>query len=164
MLAREMAEGGQTVVLVDMTGSACPTRLMADNMRLPGITDLLCGTTPFAETIHPDRLSEAHIIPQGVADPEQAMRGADRLTMIVDALSGAYGLVIIECGQADVRGLSRLARGDGETEIILSLPHASDEEIEQLVAEYAAEGYLNPLVMAADLSGSPKRSSGRQAA
>ena len=35
----------------------------------PGITNLLVGEVPFTETIHADRLSDAHIIPQGDADP-----------------------------------------------------------------------------------------------
>jgi uncharacterized protein involved in exopolysaccharide biosynthesis len=162
LLAREIAEAGRTVVLVDMTGSGCPTRLMADSISLPGVTDLLCGTTPFGDTIHPDRLSDAHVVPQGTADPVQAMRGADRLTMILDALAGAYDVVLVECGQADAKGLERLMRGETK-ELILSLPLASQGEIGELLADYAQAGYRNPLVMSAELAGRPGRS-GRVAA
>ncbi|MCY1663929.1 GumC family protein [Rhizobium sp. SL86] len=162
LLAREISEAGRSVVLVDMTGSGCPTRLMAESVSLPGITDLLCGTTPFGETIHPDRLSDAHIIPQGTADTEQAMRGADRLTMILDALSGAYEVVLVECGQAQAAGLGRLTRG-GSSEVILSLPQASPAEIAELLEDYAEAGYRHPLVMSADIAGRPSRS-GRYAA
>ncbi|MGN7291590.1 GumC family protein [Rhizobium sp. SAFR-030] len=162
LLAREISEAGRTVVLVDMTGSGCPTRLMADSISLPGVTDLLCGTTPFGDTIHPDRLSDAHIVPQGTADAEQAMRGADRLTMILDALAGAYDVVLVECGQADAKGLERLMRGD-KAELILSLPLASQGEIGELLEDYAQAGYRNPLVMSAELAGRPSRS-GRVAA
>lgn len=162
LLAREISEAGRSVVLVDMTGSGCPTRLMAESVSLPGVTDLLCGTTPFGETIHPDRLSDAHIIPQGTADAEQAMRGADRLTMILDALSGAYEVVLVECGQAQAAGLGRLTRG-GTSEVILSLPQASAAEIAELLEDYAEAGYRHPLVMSADIAGRPSRS-GRYAA
>jgi hypothetical protein len=121
MLARAIAESGRTVILVDLTGSACPTRLMAEHDRLAGITDLLCGETAFGDAIHRDRLSDAHIVPQGVSDPARAMRAADRLTMIIDALSDAYDLVLIECGPADTTSLGRLVRGES-AEVILSVP------------------------------------------
>ena len=147
LLARAVAESGRTVILIDLTGSACPTRLMAEHDRLPGITDLLCGETAFGEAIHPDRLSEAHIVPQGVSDPVRAMRGADRLTMIIDALADAYDLVLIECGPADTTSLKRLVRADG-TEIILSVPGFTEDAIAELVITYADAGFRNLLVMA----------------
>ncbi|MGK6312860.1 GumC family protein [Neorhizobium sp. DT-125] len=146
MLAREIAGRGRTVVLVDMTGSACPTRLMADNPRLPGITDLLCGETAFGDAIHPDRLSGAHIIPHGVSDPAQAMRGVDRLTMIIDALADAYDLVLIECGPAEISGISRLTRNE-MAEIVLSMPGFKDEDVATLVTDFEAAGYRNVLIM-----------------
>ncbi|EUB94974.1 lipopolysaccharide biosynthesis protein [Rhizobium sp. CF080] len=147
MLARELAERGRTVVLVDMTGSATPTELMAENPKLPGITDLLCGETAFGDAIHPDRLSDAHIIPHGASDPARAMRGADRLSMIVDALADAYDLVLIECGPAEIAGISRLTR-NAMAEIILSVPGFKDEEVAELVTDFEAAGYSNLLVMA----------------
>lgn len=147
MLARAVAEAGRNVILIDLTGSACPTRLMAEHDRLPGITDLLCGETAFGEAIHPDRLSEAHIVPQGISDPVRAMHAADRLTMIIDALSDAYDLVLIECGPADTGSLKRLVRADG-TEIILSVPSFTEDAIAELVVTYADAGFRNLLVMA----------------
>jgi uncharacterized protein involved in exopolysaccharide biosynthesis/Mrp family chromosome partitioning ATPase len=162
LLARELAETGRSVVLVDMTGSACPTRLMGEHTRLPGVTDLLCGTTPFAETIHPDRLSDAHIIPQGMSDAVQAMRGVDRLAMILDALADTYDVVLVECGNADVRSLDRLTGGRA-TEVILSLPQSEPSDLAELLAEYDDAGYPDVLVMSASLSGRPVIS-GRYAA
>ncbi|AXV14967.1 chain-length determining protein [Neorhizobium sp. SOG26] len=146
VLAREIAQQGRSVVLIDMTGSACPTRLMAESRKLPGITDLLCGETAFGDAIHPDRLSSAHIIPQGVSDPARAMRGADRLTMIIDALADAYDLVVIECGPAEADGLSRLTRKEG-AEIVLSVPGFKDEDVAALVLGFEEAGYPNLLVM-----------------
>jgi uncharacterized protein involved in exopolysaccharide biosynthesis/Mrp family chromosome partitioning ATPase len=146
MLARAAAEAGRTVVLVDLTGSACPTRLMAQHDRLVGITDLLCGESAFGDAIHPDRLSDAHIIPQGLSDPAKAMRGVDRLTMIIDALADAYDLVLIECGPAEAGGLARLVRNE-RTEVILSVPGFSENAIATLVLDYAEAGFRNLLVM-----------------
>ncbi|ATN33919.1 chain-length determining protein [Rhizobium sp. ACO-34A] len=146
MLAREVAERGLKVVLIDMTGSACPTWLMASRRDLPGITDLLCGTAPFFETIHPDRLSDADIVPQGNADIRQAMRGADRLSMITDALSEAYDLVLVECGPADVQGIARLSRS-GEQEIILSAPDPDMEELARIMEAFEKVGYTDLVLM-----------------
>jgi uncharacterized protein involved in exopolysaccharide biosynthesis/Mrp family chromosome partitioning ATPase len=148
MLARAVAESGRTVILVDLTGTACPTRLMAEHERMPGISDLLCGETAFGDAIHRDRLSDAHIVPQGVSDLERAMRGADRLTMIIDALADAYDLVLVECGSADKSALNRVVRGDSE--VILSVPGYDDEAIAELVEEYAEAGYSGPLVLSED--------------
>lgn len=162
MLAREVSERGSTVVLIDMTGSTCPTGLMADNPRLPGITDLLCGETVFGDAIHRDRLSDAHIIPHGISDPDRAMRGADRLTMIIDALADAYDLVLIECGPAEISGISRLTR-DETPEIILSVPGFKDEDVAKLVVDFEGAGYRNLLIMTeAGDRHSPRR--GRRAA
>lgn len=146
MLAREVAERGLKVVLIDMTGSACPTWLMASRRDLAGITDLLCGTAPFFETIHPDRLSDADIVPQGNADIRQAMRGADRLSMITDALSEAYDLVLVECGPADVQGIARLSRS-GEQEIILSAPEPDMEELVRIMEAFEKVGYTDLVLM-----------------
>ncbi|WP_113448742.1 exopolysaccharide transport family protein [Rhizobium cremeum] len=146
MLAREVAERGVKVVLIDMTGSACPTWLMASRRDLPGITDLLCGTAPFFETIHPDRLSDADIVPQGNADVRQAMRGADRLSMITDALSEAYDLVLVECGPADVQGIARLSRS-GEHEIILSAPDPDMTELARIMEAFEKVGYTDLVLM-----------------
>ncbi|MEC9463579.1 MAG: chain-length determining protein, partial [Pseudomonadota bacterium] len=144
-LARELADRGSRTVLVDMTGSACPTRLMASWRDLPGITDLLTGEAAFADCIHPDRSSSADIVPQGNADIRQAMRGADRLSMIVDALSDVYDLVLVECGPANAEGVARLSRNDRH-EIILSAPEPEAKELAEIMIAFEDAGY-NDLIL-----------------
>jgi uncharacterized protein involved in exopolysaccharide biosynthesis/Mrp family chromosome partitioning ATPase len=162
MLARAVAEQGRTVVLVDMTGSACPTRLMAEDGKLPGVTDLLSGEAAFGEAIHRDRLSDVHIVPHGAAEPARAMSGIDRLTMIIDALVDAYDLVLVECGPAEIASLSRLTRNE-QVEIVLSVPAFKDEDLAGLVVDFEAAGYRNLLIMSGTGElGSP--STGRRAA
>ncbi len=139
MLARLVAEEGRKIVLIDLTGTACPTGLMAQSADLPGITNLLAGEVPFTETIHADRLSDAHVIPQGDADPVLAMRGIERLQMIIDALSNAYDTVLVECGPADVRAVRKVARSR-DTNIIISAPAAASEDIIDLITGFGAEG------------------------
>lgn len=146
MLARLIAEEDRKVVLIDLTGSACPTRLMARSAQLPGITNLLAGEVPFTDTIHADRFSDAHIIPQGDADPLLAMRGIERLQMIIDALTNAYDLVLVECGPADESAVDKIARRGG-AEIILSAPAVSDEKIVEVLTGFGEAGYRDVVLM-----------------
>lgn len=140
ILARTVAEMGRKTILIDMTGSALPTRLMGENASQPGITDLLCGEASIADTIHGDRLSDAHLLPHGNANAKRAMRAAERLGMIVDSLANAYDIVIVECGPANVEGVKRLAR-IGQAEIVLSAADASHEEIETAANAFIDAGY-----------------------
>ncbi|MFN3718904.1 MAG: GumC family protein [Rhizobium rhizophilum] len=145
-LARELANRGHRTVLVDMTGSACPSHLMANWRDLPGITDLLTGEAAFADCIHSDHSSLADIVPQGNADIRQAMRGADRLSMIVDALADVYDIVLVECGPANADGVARLSR-NGHHEIILSAPEPQAEELAEIMIAFEDVGYRDLVLL-----------------
>ncbi|MCV9965663.1 exopolysaccharide transport family protein [Pararhizobium sp. BT-229] len=162
MLTRLVAEEGRKIVLIDLTGSACPTRLMAQATDLAGITNLLVGEVPFTETIHADRLSDAHIIPQGDAEPALAMRGIERLQMIIDALSNAYDTVLVECGPTDVNAIRRVTRST-DTEIIISAPRVGNEEIIEIITGFGEAGFGEIVLMTG--TGYPQSgNSGRRAA
>jgi Mrp family chromosome partitioning ATPase len=163
ILARTIAEMGRRTILIDMTGSALPTRLMAENIHQPGITDLLCGEASIADTIHGDRLSDAHILPHGNANAKRAMRGAERLGMIVDSLADAYDVVIVECGPANVDGVKRLAR-DGQAEIILSAADASNDEIDAAATSFIDAGYDDVVLLFGATAAEPPRSGRTRAA
>lgn len=145
-LGRRIAGLGFRTVVIDMTGSALPSRLMGDNAAMQGITDILAGKSSIASCIHGDKYSEAHFIPHGTADPAKAMRGADRLTMIVGALREAYEKVLIECGPIDGRSAERLIHNDN-AEIVLSMPGASEEKIAQILASFEATGRDEVILM-----------------
>lgn len=163
ILARTVAEMGRKTILIDMTGSALPTRLMAENAHQPGITDLLCGEASIADTIHGDRLSDAHLLPHGNANAKRAMRAAERLGMIVDSLANAYDIVIVECGPANVEGVKRLAR-NGQAEIILSAAEASHEEIEATATSFIDAGYDDVVLLFGDNKPVPPNSGRSKAA
>ncbi|MFF0919384.1 GumC family protein [Rhizobium leguminosarum] len=145
-LTRMLADAGHRVILIDMTGSGYPTELMAEDPAALGVTDLLCGEAAFGDTIHGDRLSDAHLIPQGQSDVRRAMRGVDRLSLLLDALAAAYDLVVVECGSADVAGVSRLRRSR-DVEIILSLPEVEETIFVALMTEFQAAGYERVVLM-----------------
>lgn len=146
MLARTIADAGCRIVLVDMTGTGCPSKLMAESDDLLGVTDLLCGEAAFADTIHPDRLSDAHLVPQGTSDVGRAMRGADRLSLILDALGSAYDIVLVECGAADVSGVAKLTRSK-DTEILLSMPEPDENQFMAAMTEFQKAGYEHIILM-----------------
>jgi uncharacterized protein involved in exopolysaccharide biosynthesis/Mrp family chromosome partitioning ATPase len=148
-LARKLGDAGSRVVLVDMTGSGCPTDLMAQDRDALGITDLLCGEAAFGDTIHGDRLSDAHLIPQGVSDTRRAMRGASRLSLLLDALASAYDIVLVECGAADVAGVSRLTQNK-DVEIILSMPDIVEDEFVAAMTAFEVAGYNRVVLMSGD--------------
>lgn len=145
-LARVLADTGRRAILIDMTGSGYPSELMTENPEALGVTDLLCGEAAFGETIHGDRISDAHLIPQGVSDVRRAMRGVDRLSLLLDALTSAYDIVIVECGAADVAGVSRLTRSK-EIEIILSLPEIDEAAFVGLMQDFQSAGYERVVLM-----------------
>jgi exopolysaccharide transport family protein len=145
-LARALADTGRRAILIDMTGSGYPSELMAENPEALGVTDLLCGEAAFGETIHGDRASDAHIIPQGVSDVRRAMRGVDRLSLLLDALTSAYDIVIVECGAADVASVSRLTRSK-EIEIVLSLPEIDEAAFVGLMQDFQGAGYERVVLM-----------------
>ncbi|NEH58945.1 chain-length determining protein [Rhizobium leguminosarum] len=145
-LTRMLADAGHRVILIDMTGSGYPTELMAEDTAALGVTDLLCGEAAFGDTIHGDRLSDAHLIPQGRSDVRRAMRGVDWLSLLLDALAAAYDLVVVECGSADVAGVSRLTRSR-DVEIILSLPEVEETIFVALMTEFQAAGYERVVLM-----------------
>lgn len=145
-LARRISGLGFRTIVIDMTGSALPSRLMGESAGLQGITDILAGKSSIASCIHGDKSSEAHFIPHGTADPARAMRGADRLTMIVGALSEAYEKVLIECGPIDGRSAERLTRNDN-AEIVLSMPGASEEKIARILSSFEATGRDEVILM-----------------
>jgi len=64
----------------------------------------------------------------------------------LDALVSAYDLVIVECGAADVAGVSRLTQSK-DVEIILSMPEIVEPEFVTAMTEFEAAGYGRVVLM-----------------
>jgi exopolysaccharide transport family protein len=138
LVAREVADAGLRVLLLDLTASGAASRPMLDSGLFPGITNLLASEAQFSDVIHADLYSDCHVIPVGTADPVRAMRAADRLPIIMQSLTTAYDLVVVECGPADAQGISRLA-GDA-TEVFLSMLEP-DDEVTHAAVKLIENGY-----------------------
>lgn len=134
LVAREIADAGLRVALLDLTATGAASRPMLESSVYPGITNLLVSEAQFSDVIHSDLYSACHIIPVGTADAARAMRAAERLPIILESLTTAYDIVIVECGPTDADGVRRLVSED--TAILVSAIDPSDE-IAQVASELA---------------------------
>ena len=139
LITRELADRGLRSILLDLTSSGAASRPMIDGFALPGITNLLASQSQFRDVIHSDPYSSAHVMPNGTADPAQAMRAVERLPIILSALTTAYDIVIVECGPVDAKGVARLVTPG--TEIIMSIIDANDPSIVKSAAALQDAGY-----------------------
>ncbi|WP_336065345.1 GumC family protein [Nitratireductor rhodophyticola] len=132
LVARDVADSGLRVLLLDLTASGAASLPMLESVAYAGITNLLASEAQFADVIHTDLFSECHIIPVGTADPKRAMRAADRLPIIMESLSAAYDVVIVECGPSDARDIRRLLSSDTEVLVSMFDPEEGDMAVEML--------------------------------
>lgn len=144
LVAREVADAGLRVLLLDLTASGAASRPMLDGGRYPGITNLLAAEAQFTDVIRADHYSDCDVMPVGTADPMRAMRAADRLPIIMESLTTAYDLVVVECGPADADEIRRLV-GDGTEVLISFLQH--DDEITDAANSLRAGGYQDVMLV-----------------
>jgi uncharacterized protein involved in exopolysaccharide biosynthesis/Mrp family chromosome partitioning ATPase len=145
LIAREMADRGLRTILLDLTQTGAASRPMVDGLALPGITNLLASQAQFKDIIQNDPYSRAHVIPNGTADQQTAMRAAERLPIILNALTTAYDVVIVECGPANAKGIGRLVTPGSE--IIISVIDPSDKSIVSCAADLQDAGYDDLLIV-----------------
>jgi exopolysaccharide transport family protein len=144
-VAREVSDAGLRVLLLDLSSSGAASDPMLDTTQLPGITNLLAAEAQFADVIHADLYSDCHVIPVGTANAARAMRAADRLPIIMDSLTTAYDVVVVECGPADAEGIGRLVTDS--TQVFVSALELHDRSIGAAAANLAAGGYDDVLLV-----------------
>jgi len=145
LVAREVADSGLRVLLLDLTASGAATRPMLESTSYPGITNLLASEVQFPEVIHGDLYSNCHIIPVGTADPERAMRGGDRLPIIMNSLTIAYDMVVVECGPASAAALNSLM--DDDAQVLVSVLDPEEKKVTDTAAELQEGGFGKPLLV-----------------
>lgn len=145
MVARAISDAGLRVLLLDLTASGAASMPMLDSGGYPGITNLLTSESQFADVIHADHYSDCHVIPVGTANPVRAMRAVDRLPIILDSLTTAYDMVVVECGPADADGIRRLM--GAETEVMISVIDPEDSAIAGAAEALAASGHDMPTLV-----------------
>lgn len=149
MLARKLSDLGLRPVLVDLTLNGGPSGVTIGTTRITGITNLLCGETTIANTLHPDRQSNAHIMARGNGNIQRAMRAVDRIPMIIEALGQSYDTVVVECGPSSVESAMRLI-GERTPEYIISVKHLDEQDLYEFQQEFVDAGF--PEVITLDLN------------
>ena len=145
LVAREVADSGLRVLLLDLTASGAATGPMLESKSYPGVTNLLASEAQFAEVIHADLYSSCHIIPVGTADPERAMRGIDRLPIIMNSLTIAYDVVVVECGPASAAALNSLM--DEDAQVLVSVLDPEEKKVADAAEELREGGFGKPLLV-----------------
>ena len=163
MLARMLANEGLQTLLLDMTGSACPSRMMTPQSELPGITNVLAGECSTPNAVHADRLSNAHILPRGTADPAKAMLHSSELPGVIEAVADVYEIVVVECGPANSDGVKQLLGHKDGVEMIFSVVQPDEKLITEYLTDFYSEGFDNLLMMSPGAGKSPNKP-GRSAA
>lgn len=152
---REAADGGLRAVFVDLTESGAVSAAMLESPAYTGITNLLCGECQFTETIHGDLFSDGHVIPRGTADLARALRGVQRLPMILGSLGSAYDLVIVECGAVEAADIGLLV--DDETSVFVGSAEPSSDAVAATMLALHGEGFVQAATVAASAAGSDPR-------
>jgi Mrp family chromosome partitioning ATPase/predicted nucleic acid-binding Zn-ribbon protein len=145
LITREIADRGLRSILLDLTQTGAASHPMVDGLALPGITNLLASQAQFKDIIQNDPYSQAHVIPNGTANPQTAMKAVERLPIILNALTTAYDVVIVECGLADAKGIGRLVTPGSE--IIISVIDPTDKSIVKCAADLQDAGYEDLLIV-----------------
>jgi uncharacterized protein involved in exopolysaccharide biosynthesis/Mrp family chromosome partitioning ATPase len=138
-VARTVADAGLRTLFLYLTWSGAPSAAMLEEEGRAGITDLLALRAKFADIIHGDVYSGCHVVPAGTVDPVEAMRAAERLPEILEALDDAYEVVIIECGAADAQTIAEVTSEDAEVLIGALDPRA--KAVAGVAADLALLGY-----------------------
>lgn len=144
-LLREFADRGKRVVLIDMTGHGTLGLAMLEGSNHAGITELLSGERRFNDVIHTDHFSQAHIMPLGKVDPEKAMRSAERLPYILDALETVYDFIIVECGPSTSRQIRRIA--DGPAAIVMNIVDPDNNDVVASALDMDQGGYEDVIIL-----------------
>jgi polysaccharide biosynthesis transport protein len=161
-LARDLAASGSRVLFLDLDIEAAPSAALLPEPRVAGLSDLLSGAAQFSEVIHRDRASRIHVIAPGrmARDAEQLL-AADRISIVLGALSQTYDYVVMAApALAFLLGVDRLARFTRATVLIAGEggEAAASTEADTL----RAKGFAN--VMIAAVGDTPTDHSGRAAA
>ncbi|HWT61664.1 MAG TPA: exopolysaccharide transport family protein [Ochrobactrum sp.] len=144
-LLRELADRGKRAILIDMTAYGTLGLVMLDVNNRAGITELLAGERRFNDVIHTDHYSQAHVMPLGMVAPENAMRSADRLPYILDALETVYDFVVVECGPSTSRQIHRIA--DGPAVVIMNIVDPDDNNVAMAALDMDQGGYEDVIIL-----------------
>jgi Mrp family chromosome partitioning ATPase len=146
-IARLLAEAGNSVIVIDLTGSAVTSREFLGTAAVAGIAELMARSATLADTVFADRRSPAHIIPAG-REQEAGPGAMAELARVAATVSREYNYVVIDCGFAGPEGLENIA--DEDTIVIVSAEGATRAEAMEAEAALRKAGYRDAVTVRLD--------------
>jgi uncharacterized protein involved in exopolysaccharide biosynthesis len=104
-LARSLVDRNEQVVLVDLTKGAAAVSGQLGMPRVPGFADLSAGRASFADVIRVDEDTPLQVIPAGNPTVRGGEPEPDRFMRVFEALTQAYGCVVLHADLAAVQAL-----------------------------------------------------------
>jgi len=104
-LARALVDRNEQVVLVDLAKGASAVSGPLGMPRVPGFADLAAGRATFADVIRVDEETPLQVIPAGNPTIRGAEPEPDRFMRVFEALTQAYGCVVLHADLAAVEAL-----------------------------------------------------------
>ncbi len=109
-LSRELAQGGGSVVLVDLAFQAPNLSVISTEPEAPGIAELVHGKASFSDIIACDQYSSVHLVASGeVNDEADALATSPMLGTAIGALAHSYDHVVMDLGSAADTAIERFA-------------------------------------------------------
>jgi polysaccharide biosynthesis transport protein len=143
-LARALATD-QRVVLIELARRSKVLEAISTVPNMPGLTDVVRGTTSIGNVIGKDKLSRVHVIHHGRADlPFAALVNSRQFRVMMEALARAYDHVIVDAGHlgVDCFHLAALAR-----RCVLIAPEGAPRETAAACQILAGAGFTDVAVM-----------------
>jgi Mrp family chromosome partitioning ATPase len=139
-LARALVDRNEQVVLVDLAKGASAVSGPLGMPRVPGFADLAAGRASFADVIRVDGDTPLQVIPAG----NPAMRGEepepDRFMRVFEALTQAYGCVVLHADLNAVRALMPALKFELPVMVAVMPARASLESEDEALSTFQALG------------------------
>ena len=148
MLARALAKSGKKTAVVDLSGGGVTSTEMLGSKDLPGLFNLMAGSVAFESVVFRDKVSPTHVVPAGTMMPGHGKLDIAGLSRVVDAIAESYEFIVIDCGDADVDGVSVI--GDTSSIVVVSGIGADPFDCKRLESELQNRGYQDVVQIVPD--------------
>lgn len=148
ILVRQLVAAGRSVVAIDMSGDLATTREMLGTTDVPGVFNLVSGSTGIENVIYRDRRSNAHVVSAGQLFPGTPMPQVEVVSDIVDAIAESYDFCVVDCGDASLEGMELVATDDAI--MVISTIDANPRDCEKLEKDLKEAGFRDILQIKPD--------------
>jgi uncharacterized protein involved in exopolysaccharide biosynthesis len=144
ILARELAAHDRATILVDLTPSSVAARAMGVPDDALATGDLVDGTASFADLIHRDLRTSAHVMSSaGLSLTDDA--AFEEVSVVLEALGKVYDCTMVDCGYLPVDTLLRLM--DGSAALIVAVEPGAEAQGDEMMQKLAEAGLGDVVLM-----------------